>query len=159
MRAADREDTGFLEVGARCHTCGTGSFLPHRCRSCGHSYCDEHAGRAHGCEARRPRPAPLRCPLCERVLRAPAGAAADALVSEHLDSGCTSHLPPAPAAAGCCATNCRAQPTVPLRCARCGKATCVQHRQPEKHQCGALAPRAATAAGTIPARAVVVRAG
>jgi hypothetical protein len=124
----------FDHLGAHCAACRQRAFAPVRC-ACALSFCAAcSAPSAHGCSASLRPPSEL----------GDAAAAADATAA--------SRARDAPCAAPSCGIIASA-----VRCALCGRGTCVPHRQPRDHACargdGGGATLAAIGGGAVSASA------
>lgn len=128
-------------AGARCAHCEQLDFLPFVCAGCGKTLCKEHRSHAsHGCETRLEDVGvmPL-CGVCGRHVHVHAGESADAVVSEHLDSGCKKRLLPQDSRAPrkpCAAPGCKNERRFEVvRCKACHGTHCLTHRFPQDHAC------------------------
>lgn len=129
-------------------------LLSTQCTNCHGTFCSRHiSNSAHHCHAVRDATV-LECPLCSRtvLLEYPAQRA-DEAVSRHMDRGCSDlprrsaqpslrngtggghRLGGGPSVPPCGTPGCNPVSHVRVKCERCARNFCVDHRDPEKHHC------------------------
>ncbi|KAI0043448.1 hypothetical protein FA95DRAFT_1498618 [Auriscalpium vulgare] len=141
---ADRDQ--LLSVGKQCTlpTCHLVDFLPFTCTHCSEPYCAEHFRPGdHACarydESAHNRVAPA-CPLCGVPVAIPPGEDPNVRMDAHFTSACavlTGRPRNAKSGPTCARGKCGKVLFAPIRCDKCQKQYCPEHRFPADHACNA----------------------
>ncbi|KAJ8953580.1 hypothetical protein NQ318_003002 [Aromia moschata] len=120
--------------------CNKLDFLPIKCDTCGHLFCDEHYSyTTHDCvnAYKKNNQVPV-CPLCNKPIPVQKGQQPDAVVGAHIDTDCQSD--PAKSRRKvftnkCSAKRCKTKEVIPVVCNECSLNFCLKHRHPTDHDC------------------------
>eukprot|EP01088_Endostelium_zonatum_P001742 TRINITY_DN12094_c0_g1_i1.p1 TRINITY_DN12094_c0_g1~~TRINITY_DN12094_c0_g1_i1.p1 ORF type:complete len:166 (+),score=6.34 TRINITY_DN12094_c0_g1_i1:112-609(+) len=134
----------FSHVGAQCslEECRQHDFLPFKCDCCSKVYCLDHRTYAkHSCAkglAKRELFSSIQCPLCQHHLVIKQGEDANALVTQHIEAKCKPIEQQRKESNKCSHAKCKKSELMPIRCTKCHKQFCLNHRFPNTHSCPSL---------------------
>ena len=119
-----------LDIGKHCSECRQLDFCPTQCDKCKKFFCSQHYSLSnHNCIEIKEKK--VKCPLCKKLFTLHKDEDPNIKINNHITNSCRITHP----SKLCSKKKCKKKCLESVKCFRCNKNFCLEHRFPDTHNC------------------------